>query len=52
MVERSGEAATEQWPEVSLPTWPAAARRRYRPDQGGRQRECGVALTNTYYWCA
>lgn len=51
MVERSGEAATEQWARGMVANMA-------RPPRGGdtdqiravASGECGVALTNTYYW--
>jgi iron(III) transport system substrate-binding protein len=51
MVERSGEAATEQWARGVVANMA-------RPPRGGdtdqikavASGECGVALTNTYYW--
>ncbi len=51
MVERSGEAATEQWARGMVANMA-------RPPRGGDTDqiravaggECGVALTNTYYW--
>jgi iron(III) transport system substrate-binding protein len=51
MVERSGEAATEAWAR-------AVVANMARPPRGGdtdqiravASGECGVALTNTYYW--
>jgi iron(III) transport system substrate-binding protein len=51
MVERSGEPATEQWARGMVANMA-------RPPRGGdtdqiravASGECGVALTNTYYW--
>jgi len=51
MVERSGEAATEQWARGMVANMA-------RPPRGGdtdqiksvASGECGVALTNSYYW--
>jgi iron(III) transport system substrate-binding protein len=51
MVERSGEAATEKWAKGVVANMA-------RPPRGGdtdqiravASGECGVALTNTYYW--
>jgi len=51
MVERRGEAATEQWARGMVANMA-------RPPRGGdtdqiravASGECGVALTNTYYW--
>jgi iron(III) transport system substrate-binding protein len=51
MVERNGEAATEQWARGMVANMA-------RPPRGGdtdqikgvASGECGVALTNTYYW--
>lgn len=51
MVERSGEAATEQWARGMVANMA-------RPPRGGdtdqiravAAGECGVALTNSYYW--
>jgi iron(III) transport system substrate-binding protein len=51
MVERSGEARTEQWARGMVANMA-------RPPRGGdtdqiravASGECGVALTNTYYW--